>query len=383
MSLRRSAPRLQPPWDSHRRIAPVEKLSLSYFDIPADFPESDATLSWERNGVVVVELFAGGERGLGYTYGDAAIGQFIRDRLADVVIGIDAADIPFAYASMRGAVREMGVPGLAAMAISALDIALWDLKARLMGAPLSRLLGCVRSRVPVYGSGGYCSYSLDQLRQQLGGWAAHGISKVKMKVGRHPRDDQERVRAAREAIGRGVELFVDADGAYTAKQALAMAETFRAEGVTWFEEPVAFQDLEGLALVRARAPAGMDIVAGERGWDPMFFRRLIEAGSVDVVQADVTRCGGISGLMRVSALCEAFGLPMSAHGALAVHLHVACGIGPMRHIEFLHDHSRIESILFEGVPAPVGGFLRPDNSRLGLGLELKREDISSFHVAEL
>ena len=150
--------------------------------------------------------------------------------------------------------------------------------------PLVTLLGSVHEVVPVYGSGGFTSYSIEQLQKQLGGWAERGISRVKMKIGTHPDLDLGRVRAAREVIGSGTELFVDANGAYSRKQALAQAHRFAELDVSWFEEPVSSDDLEGLRLLRDRGPAGMDIAAGEYGYDLPYFRRMLEAGAVDVLQ---------------------------------------------------------------------------------------------------
>ena len=141
--------------------------------------------------------------------------------LAGVVQGRDAMDVPGAWSAMAAAIRNLGRPGIASMAISAVDAALWDLKARLLELPLVTLLGAARDAGAVYGSGGFTSYSIEQLHEQLGGWVAAGITRVKMKIGRHPADDLRRVRAAREAIGPRRELFVDANGAYSRKQALA------------------------------------------------------------------------------------------------------------------------------------------------------------------
>lgn len=205
------------------------------------------------------------------------------------------------------------------MAISAVDNALWDLKAKLLGVPLVRLLGRVRESVPAYGSGGFTSCDAARLRSQLGGWAREGFAMVKMKVGRNPDDDAARVREARSAIGDAAQLFVDANGAYARKQALVLAAAFADCGVGWFEEPVSSDDLAGLHLLRDRTPAGMDIAAGEYGYDSCYFRRMLEAGAVDVLQADATRCGGITGYLRAAALCEAFNVPLSAHGAPGLH----------------------------------------------------------------
>jgi L-alanine-DL-glutamate epimerase-like enolase superfamily enzyme len=294
------------------------------------------------------------------------------------VQGRDVMAVSGAWTAMLRAVRNLGRTGVAAMAIAAVDSALWDLKARLLGVPLVTLIGAVRNGVAVYGSGGFTSYSLAQLQAQLGEWVAQGIPRVKMKIGRQPAADVDRVRAARAAIGAAAELFVDANGAYHRKQALGFAEAFAEYGVNWFEEPVSSDDLEGLRLLRDRAPAGMDIAAGEYGYDLLYFRRMLEAGAVDVLQADATRCAGISGFLRVGALCEARGLPLSAHTAPSLHVHPCCALPAVRHVEYFHDHVRIEQLFFDGALTPMDGALGPDCSRPGMGLELKRSDAQRY-----
>jgi L-alanine-DL-glutamate epimerase-like enolase superfamily enzyme len=353
---------------------------VSAFTVPTDFPESDGTVKWSTTTLVVIEATAGGTCALGYTYADTATAPLIKDRLAALVQGRDAMAVPDTWAAMVQSIRNLGRPGIASMAIAAVDAALWDVKAPLLDVPLVTLLGAVRARVPVYGSGGFTSYSVAQLQEQFSRWVAEGIPRVKMKIGRHPEEDLDRVRAARQAIGPEAELFVDANGAYTRKQALAFAEAFSEFGVRWFEEPVSSDDMEGLRLLRDRAPAGMDIAAGEYGYDLVYFRRMLEAGAVDVLQADASRCAGITGFLRVGALCEAYGLPLSAHTAPSLHVHPCCALTPVRHVEYFHDHVRIEQMLFDGAPTPVDGVLRPDRSRPGLGLEFKRSDAARYAV---
>ncbi len=357
---------------------PIERVDVSAYTVPTDSPESDGTYEWDSTTIVVVEATAGGKTGLGYTYADSSTARLIGDTLVDVVKGRDAMGVPGAHAAMVAAVRNLGRPGIASMAISAVDAALWDLKARLLDVALITLLGAVRESAPVYGSGGFTSYSDERLRDQLGGWAAEGIPRVKMKVGRHPEEDVRRVRIARDAIGRDADLFVDANGVYSRKQALAMAEAFAELGVIWFEEPVSSDDLDGLRLMRDRAPATLDIAAGEYGYDLCYFRRMLDAGAVDVLQADGTRCGGITGYLRAGVLCEAHGIPFSAHCAPSLHAHPSCSLPAFRHLEFFHDHERIEHLFFDGAMTPVDGALRPDPGRSGLGLEFKRKDAARY-----
>lgn len=358
----------------------IERLQVAAYTVPTDYPESDGTLEWTSTTLVLVHAHADGKSGLGYTYAHEAAGELIERTLASVVTGRDATSPVASWNAMRAAVRNLGWPGLVSCAVSAVDSALWDLKARLLNVPLVRLLGSVRDRLTSYASGGFTSYPLERLEEQLEGWAAGGFGCVKMKVGRQPQNDLHRVHTARDAIGDAVQLFVDANGAYSRKEALAFAQQFADHGVTWFEEPVSSDDLDGLRLLRDRAPAGMDIAAGEYGYDAFYFRRMLDAGAVDVVQADATRCGGLTGLFLASALCEAAGLPLSAHTAPALHLHPCCALTPMRHLEYFHDHARIEQMLFDNVQPPVDGTLAPDLSSPGNGLVLRRADARRFAV---
>jgi L-alanine-DL-glutamate epimerase-like enolase superfamily enzyme len=318
---------------------------------------------------------------VGYSYTSAGAASVITGTLAGAVQGGDAMAIGKAWWSMVRAIRNLGWPGVSATAISAVDVALWDLKAKLLAVCVADLLGRAQDAVPVYGSGGLTSYSERQLCEQLAGWVAQGIPRVKMKIGREPEADPARVRAARQAIGDQAELFVDANGAYSRTQALALAETFAHEaGVTWMEEPVSSNDLDGLRQIRARAPAAMDITAGEYGYEPAYFRRMLDAEAVDVLQADVTRACGITGLQGVGALCTAYEVPFSAHCAPQIHAHAGCAIGVLRHCEYFHTHARAEHILFDGVLDPVDGALTPDPDRPGLGIELKHADVERYRV---
>jgi L-alanine-DL-glutamate epimerase-like enolase superfamily enzyme len=267
-------------------------------------------------------------------------------------------------------VRNDGRPGIAFCAISAVDLALWDLRARLLDVPLATLLPAVHDRVPVYGSGGFCSYTDERLAEQFGAFAAQGLTRMKMKVGRDPARDPHRIAVAREAIG-AAELMVDANGAFGPKEAIRWAQRYADEwDVRWFEEPVSSEDPNGLRRVRDRSR--LDVAAGEYAYVLADFRTLV--GSVDCLQADVTRCGGISGLLRVNGVASAHGLDLSGHCAPQLSAHAFCGVDRLRHLEYFHDHVRIESMLFDGVLTPVDGALVPDRSRRGNGLELKRAD---------
>lgn len=361
-------------------VATIDSVSASAYVIPTDMPEADGTYEWNSTTLVLVRVQGGGRTGIGYGYADTATVRLIRDKLASLLEGQDAFNTPACWHAMVRAIRNLGRPGICSMAIAAVDTALWDLKAKLLDLPLSALLGQARSAIPVYGSGGFTSYSIRQLQQQLAGWAEAGITKVKMKVGSDPDMDFERAQAARAAIGDSVDLFVDANGAYRRKQALAFALRFHACSVTWFEEPVSSDDLDGLRLLRDRAPPGMAISAGEYGYDAPYFRHMLEAQAVDILQADATRCGGITGFLGVASLCEAFGLPLSSHCAPTLHLPLCCAAQQALHLEYFHDHVRIEQMLFDGAPVQDKGMLTPEPDRPGLGIEFKERDAQAFLV---
>ena len=361
----------------------IDSVRAQAFEIPTDKPEADGTISWNSTTLVLVEVSGGGEVGLGYTYAGASIVDLIAGKLASVLGGRDAFNPQAAFISMQRAVRNLGREGLAATAISAVDAAIYDLKARLLGVPLFALLGSYRDCVPIYGSGGFTTYTDTELLKQLGGWVANeGCSFVKMKVGSEPVADPARVKVAKQAIGDQAVLFVDANGAYGVQQALQLADLFAEQQVGWFEEPVSADDLAGLRATRERAPAGMEIAAGEYAYTVDYVRNMLQAQAVDVQQADVTRCGGITAFLQIAALCEAFHVDLSGHCAPALHLHVACASPRLRHLEWFHDHVRIEHMLFDGAPVPAKGSIRPDPSRPGNGLTFKHQDAARYAVSE-
>ncbi|MCX5203066.1 mandelate racemase [Streptomyces sp. NBC_00237] len=367
---------------------PLEQLDAACYLVPTDGPEADGTLSWDRTPVVVVEARADGTAyGTGWTYAPAAVGAYVVQELAPLLLGLDVFDIPAAHAAMCGAARDHGRPGLAASAISAVDIALWDLKSHLLALPLTRLLGAARDTVPVYGSGGFTTYHDTHLASQLGGWVhGQGIERVKIRIGeawgRAVVRDLDRVRLAREVIGTQAELYVDASGAYTRKQAVRIGVPLAEHGVGWFEEPVPADDLTGLRLVRDAVVC--DVTAGGTGAasDLAHAARTIQAEAVDCVVSDATRCGGLTTFLRTAALAQAHGLEISTRGAPHAHAHAAASLPNLRHVEWFHDHVRVESMLFAGALDPTGGTLDLTHPLPpGHGLSLRHDDAEPYRLA--
>jgi L-alanine-DL-glutamate epimerase-like enolase superfamily enzyme len=361
----------------------IESVDAAVYTIPTDAPEGDGTLTWDSTIMTVVQARAGGTCGTGWTYGSAACAAVVTGKLAGVVQGRDPMDTGGAWEAMVRAVRNDGRPGAVGYALSAVDVALWDLKARLLGVSLPRLLGAVRADVPVYGSGGFTTYDDRQLHDQLAGWALEQrIPRVKIKVGESwggaAGRDLERMAQARKVIGPETELFIDANGGYGRKQAIRIMAAAADLDVRWLEEPVSSDDLDGLREVRNSVTA--DVTAGEYGYDLTYFRRMCAAGAVDCLQADVSRCGGITEWLRAAAVAASYGLQISGHCAPHLHAAVATAVPNLRHLEWFHDHVRIEGMFFDGALDPAGGTVRPDPDAPGLGLTWRAADAERYRT---
>jgi L-alanine-DL-glutamate epimerase-like enolase superfamily enzyme len=351
--------------------------------VPLDQPESDSTLAWNATIAVTVLAQAGGQTGLGWTYGPPAAGNVINDMLAGVVREVDASDVGHAHLAMRRATRNVPTPGLASLAISAVDVALWDLKAKVLNTSLTRLFNRVRPHVALYGSGGFTSMTEGQLREQLGGWVNRdGVTAVKIKVGEdrgaNVARDLRRIRLARREIGDDIELMIDANGGYDTKQAVRVADATAEAVVSWFEEPVSSDRLEDLALLRGMLRA--DVTAGEYGTTTDYFRHMCQAGAVDCLQVDATRCGGYTGLLAAAAVADAYGLQISTHCAPHLHAPACAAVPNFRHAEYFADHVSADRLLFDGLPDVARGRLTPQDSEPGHGMRL-RADADRLRVA--
>jgi L-alanine-DL-glutamate epimerase-like enolase superfamily enzyme len=359
----------------------VEKVEARVYVIPTDSPEGDGTFAWDKTTMTIVRVTASGQTGIGWTYGAPECGAIVHSTLAPIVTGTDLMNVSGTWEAMVRAVRNSGREGAIGYAICAVDAALWDLKARVLGIPLHALLGAQREEVPVYGSGGFTTYSAEQLTAQVNDWLSEGSTRVKIKIGESwgtcvPRDI-ERMSQVRDLIGPDVELFVDANGGYTAKQAIRVMRAVADLDIRWFEEPVSSDHLAGLAEVRAAVTA--DVAAGEYGFDLFTLKRLCESGAVDVLQADVTRCGGITEWLRVAAVAASFGLQVSGHCAPNLHVAVAAAVPNLRHLEWFWDHDRIERRFFDGALIPAGGSVRLSDA-VGNGFTFKEADAEQFRA---
>lgn len=359
----------------------IEAVIASAYRVPTDEgPEADGTLRWRATEFVVVEIESQGRCGMGYSYtaGEPAR-SLVEERLAPCLIGEDPLNIPRHWRHMNDALRNIGRPGLGMMAISAADQALWDLKAKLLNVPLTALWGKARPYATAYASGGFVNEDDAQLETRLRDWLDLGFTAVKIKIGTDPEEDSHRVALARKIVGDRIALMVDANGAYDRRDALALMDKIRGFEVCWLEEPVSSDDLAGLRWLRDRSPAGMAIAAGEYGWDLPYFQRMLNAGAVDVLQADATRCG-YTGFYQLASLCAAFSVPLSAHCAPAIHAPLCCAVPMFRHLEYFHDHLRIESTVFTHHNQLKEGNLVPGDQLPGHGVSLNQAEASTYRL---
>lgn len=363
--------------------AVVETLHAAAYTVPTEQAEADGTASWDATTLVVVTVSAAGVTGTGWTYGAPAVVDVVHDVLRSVVVGTDVAATPAIWAGMVAAVRDHTRVGLCGYAVSAVDIALWDLKARLLGCSLSTLWGRVRQSAPIYASGAFTTFTTTQLDQQLDAWVDDAaIPRVKIKIGeaRGTRTERDvaRIRQTRRRVGSDTELYVDAAGSYTVKQAIRLMDEVEDSDVIWCEEPVNSNDLAGLRLIRNHVSA--DVAAGQYGSDLAYFARLCDAEAIDCVQIDATRAGGYTEWNRIAALAAAHHLEVSAHGAPNLHAHVGVATPNLRHLEYSSDHARIERLLFDHPLDPTGGQLSPHADLPGHGMNLCTRNAGPYRV---
>ncbi|MBO9702981.1 MAG: mandelate racemase [Sporocytophaga sp.] len=360
-----------------KNLVRIENVNVSVYKIPTQTPEADGTLDWDHTILVYVEIRGGGETGIGYSYASLAAGVLIKELLSEKITGMNIFDIPSIVHQMIHVIRNQGRDGIASMSISAIETALWDLKAKILNLPLVKLLGGLKENVEVYGSGGFTNYSDRQLEDQVRLWKSFGINKIKIKIGRDFKEDESRIIKLHKYHGAKLEIFIDANGAYQKKEALLKGKKFAEMGVVWFEEPVSSDNIDTLKFLSENVPPPISIAAGEYGYDLFYFHRMLKAKAVDILQIDATRCGGFSEMIKAMNLAEAFSVPVSTHCAPHLHLHVACATGVI-HMEYFYDHFKIETELFDGATTPENGYLKPDYSRPGIGLELKKKDAEKF-----
>lgn len=344
--------------------------TVKSFSLPTKTPEADGTLSWNKTTLVTVELTENAVTGLGYTYADEATAHFLVEHALPVLRGLASADHFRALEIVKKKFRNLSNAGVSSLALSALDIAFWDLRARLLGISFADLLGKKRDSVPFYGSGLFMNLSEEELKAQIESFRILGCRSFKMKIGAGYKEDLERVALVRSLVGEDAALFVDANGAYDPRTGLALAFELPRFGVSWFEEPVTSDDDTGMRFLRDHFPPSVRFVAGEYCHQDHDFLRLLARGLVDVIQVDATRSEGVTGALRASALAHAFNVPLSTHCAPLLSGNLGLVLDQLSIAEGFIDHLRLEEECFEHLGQFVDGAYYPGENQLGFGWEL-------------
>lgn len=313
---------------SQKSVPHIQRVETTLCHIPLARPMVDAVHGVQRDfGLVVVRITTeDGASGMGYTYcvgrmGGTAIATLIRDNLGPLLIGEDPRRIEHLWDKLWWALHYVGRGGIAVFALSAVDVALWDLKAKLAGEPLWRLLGGYDSRVEAYGGGIDLHLSLDELLAQTQTFLDAGLNAVKIKVGRPSlAEDCERVAAVRELLGPDRKLMVDANMKWGIDEALRAVRAFEPFDVYWVEEPIVPDDIEGHR--RLETEGSIPIATGENLHTIFEFRRMIAQGNVTFPDADISNIGGITAWLKVAHLAEAYHRKVTTHGI--PEMHVSC-----------------------------------------------------------
>jgi L-alanine-DL-glutamate epimerase-like enolase superfamily enzyme len=350
----------------------IDTIQAQHFQIPLPTTLSDSTHGEITHFTLVTVQVRNeqGQEGLGYTYtvgkiGGAAIRALIEDDLRPILVGQDPRRIEHLWQRMWWGLHYVGRGGLAGFAMAAVDIALWDLKGRLAGEPLWRLLGGHSPRVVVYAGGIDLQHPLDDLLAETRHNLGRGYRAIKMKVGRDDlAEDVERVRAMRDLLGPGFPLMVDANMRWSVEQAIRAARALAPYDLTWLEEPSIPDDVEGHA--RIAREGGLPIATGENMHTLYEFQKMIAAGGVAYPEPDMTNLGGITPWLKVAHLAEAHNLPVTSHGVHDLHVHCLAAVPNASYLE-AHGFG-LERYMRQPLHIAEGYARAPD--RPGHGVEL-------------
>lgn len=346
----------------------IDDCTVSLYGVPNEESLDDATQSFDRLELVVATLTTtDGVEGMGFTYtigrGGSAIARLLETTIAPMVVGEQAAP-----RTVRETVRSnttfVGREGISELAISAMDIALWDALGKRAELPLYELLGGERSSVPMYQTdGGWLQYDEGTLVANAEEIAAKGFAGMKMKVGLSPAEDEQRVRAVRETLPADVSLMIDGNCSYTVNEARLLAGRISDLGIGWFEEPLDKGDYAGYADLRSKV--NVPIALGENLYNETQFSQVIGRNAADILQPDVCRVGGISPWLAVANTARTHGLPLSPHYVEPLHAHLAV---PFDVIPYIERHSTVLDSVMETPVTPDDGAYTP-SSDPGHGIE--------------
>jgi L-alanine-DL-glutamate epimerase-like enolase superfamily enzyme len=357
----------------------IDGFVVAYYRLPLE-PMGDAGHgAIDSEEIITVKLRAGGLVGHGYAYtigrGGRAVQALIEHDLAPLLAGRDTTDIHALWELMWQRLLYVGRGGLAAFAIAAIDIALWDLRGLRERKPLYRLLNSSAREIPAYGSGVDLPKSLDELLEQTQGFLKRGLPGVKVKIGkRDPREDEARVAAVRDLVGDGIDLMVDANMAWGAPEALERGRRLERFNPYWYEEPTIPEDVDGHArLVRELS---VPIAVGESLHSAHEFRRYVDARAVEVVQIDPVTNGGITASLRALEMANAAGLKASSHYTDELSAHLLCAA---KEPVYLEKHAFALDRYLEAPQAVKNGRVRPTEVP-GTGIRFSERALARYRA---
>ena len=355
----------------------IKEVKVHLVSMPVAAGFADATRKVETIGYTIVRVFTeDGLEGFGVTYhevGGEATKMLIEKNIAPRIIGKDPFETEVIWQDMFQYLRGVGRKGLMFCALSAVDIALWDLKGKILNMPLYRLWGGNKKQVPVYGSGGWTSYSDEELVEEMKEIVSRGYKMVKFKVGynggQSPSRDVERVRKVREAIGPDIGIMLDANNCWDAATGARFANRVKDYDIMFLEEPVFADDIPGLR--RFKQSTDMPLASGEHEYTKFGARDLIMNNAADIVQLDGTRAGGFTEMLKVAALTQAWNLKFAPHAMENIHIHLVSACPNALFLERLLLFEELTRNVYDGAPEPVDGYMTiPDLPGLGLKLNM-------------
>ena len=342
--------------DQEPTISRISKAELRLVDLKPMVERTDAIQSFVSQETPILTVTdSDGMTGTGYTYtigtGGSAIVSLLQDHLVPRLIGMEGEEIERNWKTLLFGMHSLAVGPISSLALATIDIALWDLRCRRAGVPLSQAVGGAHTRLPLYTTeGGWLHLSSDQLVEDALQMQAHGFKGAKLKIGK-PRksEDLERLTAVRSAVGDGFELMVDANQGLRLDDAHRRSQLFKELDLAWIEEPLPADDIGAHARLVAGSP--VPIAVGESLYSLSQFKDYLHAGACSIIQVDVARVGGITPWLKVAHLAEAYNIPVSPHFLMELHASLACGIPNGQWVEYI---PQLESITKTGLTVIEG-----------------------------
>lgn len=359
----------------------IEKVWAELYRVPVHREMHDAIRHFSKMDIIFVHVETDeGVVGLGFTYniiphGAREICSFVNQSLYPLIHDMDPRDHERVWSQMWRKVDWVGRGGIAVLAIAAVDIAIWDLKAKLAKMPMHRFLGGARERVPVYNTdGGWLNHTVDQLAEETKRIVAAGFRGTKIKVGKDdPAEDAERIAAVREVLGPHRTLMVDANERFTSAEAIKRARMWEPYNLFWFEEPLPAEDILGHGSLRAHA--SIPIAIGESLFTRFQFRDYIAAGGVSILQPDVCRCGGITEWLKIAHMADCHNMQVSPHFVMELHLPLVAAIPNSLFVEYIPS---LDRVLTKPLELIDGCFVPSEEP--GLGIPFDWEKLREFKV---